>query len=417
MSAFVGLSAPIRALFALPALLLCLMNIGSAVLTTTRKRGRLTLAAVALFLPVYFLWQAIFDLSLFGGSGNGAQLAARLGALPWLLWLGVLLLLTLSSALLFACGLRLDRTSITPGTIKLYLDQVPCGVCCWQDNGRVLFSNICMNRLCEAVTGEPLLNGSAFRDAVGPAILTAEERVWRFSCRDFTLDGELLHEMIASDITAEYAKTRALERDKAELSALNRELQTYYRSIDETVRRQELLQARVNIHDEMNRLMLSTMAADSGDPAALDRIFLRWEQNALLLGKAAEEDRDASDMLEQLASALGIRLILKGTLPETLSERQRALFWSAAREALVNALKHGGAKTLTISFAGTERAPLCRFTNDGKPPRGEVRFTGGLANLAMVAGEQGASVSVSREAPFTLTLSFPDGAGGHQPNG
>ena len=219
--------------------------------------------------------------------------------------------------------------------------------------------------------------------------------------------------MIGSDITAEYAKTKALERDKTELSLLNQELQEYYRSIDDVVRRQEILQARVNIHDEMNRLMLSTMAASGEDPAALDRIFSLWEQNALLLGKEAEETKEKDDSLAQLAAALDIRLIWLGTLSQTLSGPQRSLFYSAAQEAIVNAAKHAGAKIMTISFDESEGRRYCRFTNDGAVPKDPGRFTGGLANLSLLAGKQGASVSASCEKGFTLSLCFPKNSEKH----
>ena len=406
MSAFLSLAAPVRALFALTALLLCLANLGSALLSAVGKRYRFTAAALGLLAAAYVLWQVIFDLSLFGGTAQAQIVSRTLGDCPWALWLSVFFPLAAATALLFRGILRYDRTSITPGTVKLFLDRLPCGICCWADSGRVLFSNMCMNRLCQALTGAPLRSGNSFREALPGEILTAEGRAWRFSCREFTLDGERLYELIASDITVEYGKTQALERDRAELASLGRELREYYLSIDDVVRRQEVLKARADIHDEMNRLMLSAMTASGDDPATLDRIFLLWEQNALLLGKAAEPGASA-DGLEKLAAALGLRLVWQGAVPETLTGPQRELFAAAAQEAAANAVKHAGAKTLTISFSGTDRTLCCRFINDGRAPEEIPRFTGGLANLSMLAEAQGGSLAVTGENPFTLSLSFP----------
>lgn len=409
MTAFADLSALLRGLFALWALLLCLAVLAGAVLAVVQKRFFQTALALPLLAPIYLLWQVIFDLSLFGMTPEAAGISRTLGALPWPLWLLALLFLSLPALGLLFRSLRYDRTNLTPGTVKLFLDRLPSGVLCWKENGRVLLANDCMNRLCMELTGEALLSGNQFRDAVAEGIRTVDGRVWRFSCRELHLNGETLHEMIASDITSEYAKTQALEQDKAELSALNLELQEYYRSIDDTVRRQEILQAKVNIHDEMNRLMLSTTAADVTDVQALDRIFSLWEQNALLLCMEAEnagEVREA-DGLEQLAAALGLRLLWKGELPEALTQPQRSLFYSCAREAMANAVKHAQAKTMEVSFAETETVLCCRFTNDGKLPSGSVRSTGGLANLSTLAKRQEASVDVRVTDTFTLTLSFP----------
>ena len=409
MTAFALLSPTVRAMLALGALLGLLVNLFSAVLSAVRKRLRCTLLALLLFAPVYFLWQVMFDLSLLGDTESAAAISRRLGALPWVFWLAALGLLTLGSALLLAYNLRYDRSFITPATVKLFLDRLPCGICCWRGSGRVLFSNICMNRLCRELTGEPLLNGNALRDAAPDGILTADGRVWRFACRELNVDGESLRELTASDVTAEHAKTQALERDRAELAALNRELREYYDSIDDAVRREEILQARITIHDEMNRLMLSTTAADGGDAAELDRIFSLWEQNALLLGRAAEEETAADDMAERLAAALGIRLIREETPPVWLTEKQRELYRSAELEAIVNAAKHAEAKTVTVTFTETEDALECRFTNDGTPPSREPRFTGGLANLSLLAEKQGAGVSAECGQGFALVLRFPKG--------
>ena len=411
MTSFSLLPALTRAFFALWTLLLCLIDIGSAALAAVKRRIRLTVFALLLFVPAYFLWQVIFDLSL---SADAAGISLVLGGISWICWLGVLAVLTLTAALLFGVSLRYDKTSITPGAIKLYLDQIPCGICCWRDNGRVLFSNVCMNRLCIALTNSPLLNGNQFRDAVTGGILPLDGRVWRFSCREIPTDGETLHEMIAADITTEYAKTQVLEQDKAELSALNRQLQEYYIGIDDIIRRQEILQARVNIHDEMNRLMLSTTAANCDDTAALDRIFSLWEQNALLL--CMEVDAltytNATESLERLADALKIRLQWQSPLPAALSEQQRSLFFSVAQEAIINAVKHAEATTMTLSFAETETELFCRFANDGKKPSGDLRFTGGLANLSLLAAKQGAAIAAQTEPAFALSLCFRKKAAG-----
>ncbi|MBQ7565508.1 MAG: hypothetical protein IJT18_00155 [Oscillospiraceae bacterium] len=417
MTAFALLSPAVRAMLALWALLLLLADLFCGVLSVARRRLRCAALTLLLFAPTYFLWQVMFDLSLFGDTADAAPISRVLGALDGLCWLAALALLTLGSALLAAYHLRYGRRHITPAAVKLFLDRLPCGICCWRNNGRVLFSNICMNDLCKALTGAPLMSGDVLRAAAPDGVLTANGRVWRICCRTLDFGGERIKELIASDITAEHAKTQTLERDKAELSALNRELLAYYGSIDDAVRREEILRAKVTIHDEMNRLMLTTTAADSADAAELDRIFSLWEQNALLLGKAAEKDREAADMAEQLAAALGIRLIRPGAMPQALNGKQRDLLHSAALEAIANAAKHAEAKTVTVTFSETETALECRFTNDGKRACGEPRFTGGLANLSLLAEKQGAEVFAECGQDFTLVLRFPKTTEDVQPFG
>lgn len=409
MTHFDLLSELARAMFALWALLLCLAAIGSAVLAAVRKRYMFTASALALLLPCYFMWQIIFDISLHFGTDKISRLSAWTCGLPWIIWLTAFIILTSAAVLLLILNIRYDRNYITTGTIKLCLDKMPCGICCWRETGRVLFSNICMNQLSIDITGRQLLNGNQFRDAVSDGILNVSGKVWRFACREIVVDNKRLYEMIASDITAEYAKTEALKKDKTELSRLNSELSDYYTSIDESVKRQEILQAKMNIHDEMNRLMLSTTAADKDDTKALDDIFALWEQNALLLCMEADKKKDLNKTksMDSLANALGIKLIWLGELPKSLDDRQRELFYFTAQEAIINAVKHARAKNMEISFEQTDSTLSCRFTNNGKLPRGEVQFEGGLANIALLAEKQGAAIHTEIGEAFTLVLCLP----------
>ena len=409
MTAFYMLTELFRSLFSLWALLLCLICIFGIVLAISHRRYRLAAFSMLHFMSTYFLWQVLFDIHLVGGTNQIAAVSRKLGSLPWLCWLAAFFVLTAAAVILFLVILRCGKRSITPAAVKRLLDQMPCGVCCWRDSGRVLFSNICMNRLCVSLTGGHLCNGNHFHDKIKDEILTVDGRVWRFVCRDIAFGGETLHEMIASDITAEYAKTQALEQDKAELSRLKGELQAYSMRIEDTVRQQEILQAKVSIHDEMNRLMLSTMAADKTDAAALDRIFSQWEQNALFLCMQADDesaDKKEAERLNDLAKSLGIRLIWQAELPSAMTEKQRALFFTAAQEAVINAAKHAGATSLDISFTQSAQALICDFVNDGIIPSEDVRFVGGLKNLALLAGEQSACVVAKCAERFTLSLRF-----------
>ncbi len=406
MISFEMLSSYARAFFALWALLLCVVNISSAAVSVFNKRYHITVVSLVSFAPCYFLWQVIFDFSLLSKTGEITEITSRLIEFPVLIWFGSLIVFSLLSAILLERNISYDKNYITRGTIKTHLDKIPCGICCWRENGRILFSNICMNELCLAITGAPLLNGQQFKNAVKDGILTVDEKVWRFTCREISLDGESLFEMIASDITAEYSKTRALEEDKAKLSRLNQELWNYYLSIDESVQKREILQAKMSIHDEMNRLMLSTVAADKNDSEALDNIFSLWEQNALLLCMEADKKPSQRNSIDSLANALDIKLIWNEKLPTKLNDAQKEFFFFTAQEALINAVKHAQAKTLEITFESIGDSLLCRFTNDGKLPNEDVSFQGGLANIAMLAKKQGAEVYTEVGEEFSLVLRF-----------
>ena len=415
MTALFTLSETARAALSFWAFTLCITEFFCMIISVTHKRGRFAVFSLPPFFCDYLLWQVLFDIHLNGSMQNAAPFTRAAGKMPWIYSAAALFILTLAAAYTVFAVIRYGRQRITPNAVKLCLDGMSCGVCCWREDGRVLFSNVCMNRLCAVLTGGPLLNGNQFYEAVGEGAVTAGGKRWRFTCRDIKLEGERLRELIASDVTTEYARTQALESEKAELSRLNAQLRDYTLGIDDAVRRQEILQAKVNIHDEMNRLMLSTVAAGDGEAGELDRVFPLWEQNALLLFTQSEREesaRSASD-IEKLAKALKIKLIRQNDLPAALDRARRELFFTAAKEAIANAAKHARADLMTISFTEENGDILCNFENNGDIPAGEIKFTGGLYNLSVLAKRQGADVSARAGDSFVLTLKFlknqPDG--------
>ena len=156
-----------------------------------------------------------------------------------------------------------------------------------------------MNRLCEALTGSPLLNGSQFREAAAAGLHTLEGQVWRFTCRELLFDGEPLHEMVASDITTEYAKTQALERNRAELNLIIPKLEANamrYNVLiveDQEIPR-ELFEIYLNASDQFRHLLSIENAA-----AALS-VCENQQVDLILMDVVTELGRSGLDAAEQI---------------------------------------------------------------------------------------------------------------------
>ena len=216
MISFNMLSSLKRAFFALWALLLCVISIVNAVMAFNKKKYLFGSIAITLFLPIYFFWQVIFDYSLSESSGSLNVVSSAMVNLDWIYWLLIFLLLTIFIVILLVYNVHYERNYLTVNSIKLYLDQVDCGICCYKDNGRVMFSNMIMNQLCIKLTGTHLLNGNQFYEVTKDQILSIGVERWRFSSRDITIGNEHMSEIIATNVTSEYLKTQQVEKDKAE---------------------------------------------------------------------------------------------------------------------------------------------------------------------------------------------------------
>lgn len=409
MISFSLLSSLARSIFALLAFILCLINIFNIMIPVWKKRYLFSIFAFILFIFVYLMWQVIFDYILHMRLDfEISAITKNLINIKYVWWIVVIIILTILSTTLLIFNIRFEKNNITLGSIKLYLDKIPCGVCCFKNNGQVIFSNVCMNTLCYKLTNSQLLNGNAFYNLLSKNILDIEGEMWKFSHKDIVIGGEKLHELIASNITTEYAKTKALEKDKTELDRVNKELREYTQSMDDIVKKQEILKAKINIHDEMNRLMLTTMAANCDDEK-LNNIFSMWEQNTLLLCMQAESlvEKKEISKIEELASALKLKLIWQGEIPNTLTEDQEDLLYLAIKEAITNAKKHAKASKITISINEEKNKVICKFINDYKQSNNsEIKFTGGLLNLENIAKQCDAKLFASIEDKFVLSLIF-----------
>ena len=408
MISFANLSSLIRAFFALWALLLIVINIINSVLAFDKKKYIFGCMGIFLFLPNYFLWQVIFDYSLSISSGNINIVSKAMVDLAWIYWLIIFIVLTILGIILLVFNIRYEKNYLTVNSIKIYLDKIDCGVCYYKDNGRVIFVNMKMNQLSNRLIGIDLLNGLQFYEATKDKIISIGEERWKFTSRDKLITNEHLHEIIAMNVTSEYLKTQQLEKDKIELSKIKQELQNYNLSIDEVVKHQEILQAKINIHDEMNRLMLSTVALENENTSNLDKIFALWQENASLLSMEAKENKKEviESKIIDLAKALKINLIWKDEPLSILNEEERNIFYIAAQEAIANASKHAHADRMIISLIKKEHFIECNFINNGELPDKPISFTGGLANLEKLIKKNNASIKINYDNQFVLSLIF-----------
>lgn len=219
-----------------------------------------------------------------------------------------------------------------------------------------------------------------------------------------------IHELVAADVTELYKKNELLEQETISLQKMNESLKRYNQNIEETVRKQEILDTKVYIHDEMNRLMLVT-TANAEMPMSEEEfkeILTLWRNNAILLGSDSDKTRVNMDISEinQLAELLGIQLIWQGEQPRSIPDSIREVFIMVAGEAIANAVKHAGAKNITIGIHKNEEKLCIRISNDGKLPVGKITMGGGLTNIKRMVAEKKGQVKVEINEQFNMILEF-----------
>ena len=417
MTELICTSPALQNLICFLMLTVCFFSFMDAILLWRQKRYAVCAVPAAFFAAGYFALHVCREGTELRLKGAVAPTALIFLHEPILYYVGAIVLLFAGCALLYADIRRWRKKHISPSSIKESIDGLPAGICYYMEGGRCVLTNHRMNKICFSLTGGSLQNGALFYGCVKDKAVHAlsDGTAVFFRHRVISHGGMILHELIADDITELYEKNRELRRDNERAERLSANMKAYGETISDTVRRQEILQAKINIHDRMNQMILSTQRAADGPEcdADADNILDMWENQALLLCKEAkpEESSNVVSDLNLLGLVVGTEIVWSGDRVKGDS-RALSLFLLAAREAIANAAKHAAAKHIYINIKDKSKSLEAEFKNDGTAPRSAVEETGGLLNLRRRLESAGGQMSVSSEGEFCLSITVPKGETG-----
>ena len=125
----------------------------------------------------------------------------------------------------------------------------------------------------------------------------------------------------------------------------------------------------------------------------------------------AGDTQTGLDGLIAAAKAIGVQVRLTGdALPEDAA--CMTLIGAAAHECLTNTVRHAGGAELCIRVSRQDGWICAVFTNDGRPPRGEIWEGGGLTALRRLVEDAGGRMLVKSAPVFALRLEIPEKRGG-----
>ncbi|MCR5460307.1 MAG: hypothetical protein K6F51_10450 [Acetatifactor sp.] len=385
------------------SILLCLLGICNLVLSIRQKKKLF----FGVSLCLVCIGAVILSYAYVVLQGYGTMTRA------WLLWLAFLPLWGIAGWDSYG-NLRWNQTHVTPLSIQESFEKLTEGICYYREGGQCILVNGSMQEICRMLTGRALRNGEEFANAVfgkgeSKIITMGNGQIKGFSKRRVSFAGEEVWEILAADLTELYGKTRQLQAENERLRDFQKHLTEYHAEQRDTVRREEILAAKMSIHDEMNRLLLSTRNAMArGDFEEGKKVLLSWKNNALLLCREAQGTSDAEALrdLHVIAASMGIELLTEGDI--SMTQEALTLFVAATREAMVNAVKHAGAQKLFVTV-GTESdgTRTVIYKNDGAPPAEPVRAAGGLINLRQRLEKAGGSMEIASQPEFCLTVRIP----------
>lgn len=302
-------------------------------------------------------------------------------------------------------------------SVKEAFDNLPSGICFFDQNGVLTLCNRKMYGLIIEFTGkdpqslaeltELMENSPATVQKEARIYLTEDGTAWRFATEQITTaDGGSYTQVAAFDVTELYLKTKELEQNNLALADYGRRLRRLSTDILAVTREEEILKMKMRIHDDIGRSVISTrLFLQRNRP--IDELDLTVWKNAVRLLKHEAEEPDETNALKSLESAgrgIGIKLCVCGALPEG---RAADVLASAIRECMTNAVRHAGANELYVHLESTGETASAIITDNGTAPDGKISLGGGLSSLRFKVESQAGKMQIEASPQFKLTVCVP----------
>lgn len=343
------------------------------------------------------------------------------GSLPVIV---MILYEALTAVILLAASLdllRYRKNHPTARSIKETMDLLPVGVVFGKPDGTVVFCNLAMDQLSRSLTGRRLTDLTAFRNAVSVAAENSTETdmqvtvpggaaTWWLASETLDVNGEPFLQVTATDISQQAAITRELEEKNKTLRDIHMRLNIYNRQAEQIIIAQELLTARMAVHNELGSVLLESRHYLNEPSAINEDILLQAlrSTNTYLLREYEQDDtqRDALTDALETAQTIGVCVDVNGVLPT--GEPQRGILAAAVTECATNTVKHAEGDTIFLEIRDTDDRLVYLLTSNGVPPKEKITETGGLLSLRALVEKDNGVMLLESTPQVRLTIILPN---------
>ena len=344
--------------------------------------------------------------------------------IPIWIFLAGMSLLIICLCLLVRNEILTCRKNISAWSVKETMDDVPCGVCVSDSWGRIILSNKKMRELSRMLIGAALQNYEDLKQVLdgnksvqGVTRLSPENSVlylpngtvWMF--QNYMLTEEEVAgylQTVAFDVTEIYFNSEKIRMKNEKLELLNQKLKKMYEQIDESIREQETLKMKMQVHDSFGRSLLTIrrMLEGNKEPDYMKNQLEILKQSVYILSGIMQDDTEKQyEESIKHAEKLGVSVEIEGELGD---EYQVALITDKAiRECVTNCIRHAHGRRVYVQSHKTREGWKVCITNDGERPKEGCREGGGLSALREVVERDGGEMTTKFEPEFLLALKLP----------
>ena len=320
-----------------------------------------------------------------------------------------------------------NRKTINQSSIKEAFDNLPTGVCFFNEAGLPVLCNYAMHRFSFAVCGKDVQFITDLEDCMADGFVPAAETrkdgkvfvlsdasAWHLEKRTFTYEsGNAYTQYTATDVTDLHENRVQLQKENEHLRHVQEELQRLSANIVAVTREEEVLNTKMRVHDEMGKCLVAAQKyfREGNTEEIPDSIANSWQRAVSMLKYS--NDTQEEDMMLQIRETceyMKISFLQTGELPK--KESVAYLLTCAVRECVTNAVRYAQATELYVAFSETEAEASVTVSNNGKIPKGEIVEGGGLSTLRYRIERAGGRMNVQSFPKFKLTVTVPKGKEG-----
>ncbi|MDO5156235.1 MAG: hypothetical protein Q4D51_09750 [Eubacteriales bacterium] len=340
---------------------------------------------------------------------------------PVMLYFVVQFLIVGIETCLFINDVKWRRNHLSRNSIKESLDSMPYGICCYYESGMPRLINQEMQHISEELFGEKISNASIFWEQINSETLTTRaKRMMEYSTPTWILDGgkvlsfirekiryenSFLYEILATDITEEYKKSKQLLVDNERMRIVTDKLKEYSKNVTRLIIEKEVLDAKVRVHSELGQTLVATRRYLAAHDMDEKELLGMWNKNIKLLKKEGSNvTQDDYEILQVNAKQLGISITMPDILPA--NEEIKEVIIAAGNECITNAYKYAENKALVMNVSHENNHFILQIWNEGDVPTEEIREKGGLCNLRKMIETKGGTMKIASKPFFGLTITM-----------
>ena len=389
---------------------------GTVILFMRKCKASKTVTMGAVFLVNVILYVLMQLDSRITGAAQGLHLHVPYAALM------AVTLLSLVFCIWVLLSETKNRKTINHSSIKEAFDNLPSGVCFFNEAGLPVLCNHAMHRFSFAVCGRDVQFVTDLEDCLQPdfvpvsgvrkdgkVFVLTNGSAWQLEKRSFTYEsGNRYSQYVATDVSQLQGKRMELQQENAQLRRAQADLQRLSANIVAVTREEELLNTKMRVHDEMGRCLVAAQKYLKKDCTETipDSVVAAWQRAVSMIKYSNETPED--DMLLQIRKTceyVKLRYLQTGELPR--QETAAYLLTCAVRECVTNAVRYAEATELYVTFGETQTDATVTVTNNGLAPEGEVVEGGGLSTLRRRIERAGGIMTVRSKPRFELSVTVP----------